>query len=43
MLGKKPSASCFLQAESELVFAGLITNSNLVGFATNPELTVNFA
>ena len=42
-MGKKASASCFLLAESELVFADLTANSVLVGFATNPELTVSFA
>lgn len=39
MLGKKPSASCFLPAESELVVAALTANPDLVGFATNAELT----
>lgn len=39
MGGKKLLHRVFLLAESELVFADLTTNSDLVGFATNPELT----
>lgn len=40
---KKASALGLLLAESELVFADLAANSDLVNLATNPELTVSFA
>lgn len=35
------SALCLLLAESELVFADLAANSDLVGLATDPELAVS--